>query len=312
MPLDGDDETGMFCIMLPQNLDRSMKTLQAWRPYECRNGGDGKSFDNTFMLLTLRNTNRDMGTIEAIRHVLESREVTTAASASAPQNVVVLKYGGRATSGPVEGVPQSRRTNNQERERSVAAEVKSQSNNKRRRLHSEAESRDCSEQITNANPVNDKDVPSDDAVSDAVHPTRAQQPNTLSPNVSEAVPTAEVPLVDQPPYLSKLQAEKIRIIWKVDDDGMENVLAHTMAQCGSFEKLLATLEDEVQVIPSIAGLLKKMTWRLSYCNAMGAKKAVIIRRGTETAFDYLRDVLTTSMPNATEPGIMEIELKAMG
>jgi hypothetical protein len=312
MPLDGDDETGMFCIMLPQNLDRSMKTLQAWRPYERRNGGDGKSFDNTFMLLTLRNTNRDIGTIEAIRHVLEPREVTRAASASAPRNVVVLKYGGRVTSGPVKEVPQTRRTNNQECERSVAAEVNSQSNNKRKRLQSEAESRTCSEQIINANPLNEKDIPSDDAVSDAIHPTRAQQPITLSPIVSEAVPTVEVPLVDQPPCLSKLQAEKVRIIWKVDDDGMEYVLAHTMAQCGSFEKLLATLEDEVQAIPSIADLLKKTTWRLSYCNTMGAKKAVIVRRGTETAFDYLRDALTTSMPSAAEPDIMEIELKAMG
>ncbi|KAF2818983.1 hypothetical protein CC86DRAFT_432406, partial [Ophiobolus disseminans] len=73
MPLDGDDEVGMFCILLPQTLDRSIKTLQTWRPYEIRHGGYSKNFDNNFMLVTLRNTNQDMGTAETIREILDAQ-----------------------------------------------------------------------------------------------------------------------------------------------------------------------------------------------------------------------------------------------
>ncbi len=34
MPLDGDDDAGVFAIMLPQKIDRSLHGLQAYRPYE--------------------------------------------------------------------------------------------------------------------------------------------------------------------------------------------------------------------------------------------------------------------------------------
>jgi hypothetical protein len=76
MPLDGDDEMGMFCILLPQPLDRSIKKLETWCPYELRNGGDGKIFDNRFMLLTLRYPNQDVGTIETVREALDLQALT--------------------------------------------------------------------------------------------------------------------------------------------------------------------------------------------------------------------------------------------
>lgn len=31
MPLDGEDEMGMFCILLPQALDRSIKVRAQWK-----------------------------------------------------------------------------------------------------------------------------------------------------------------------------------------------------------------------------------------------------------------------------------------
>jgi hypothetical protein len=75
MPLDGNDELGMFCILLPQPRDRSIKNLQIWRPYEVRNGGDGKKFDNKFILLSLRDTLQDFGTLEVMRAALCPQDV---------------------------------------------------------------------------------------------------------------------------------------------------------------------------------------------------------------------------------------------
>lgn len=77
MPLDGDDEVGLFCILLPQPLDRSMKNIEAWRPYEVRNDGDGKKFDNNFVLYTLRYTDQDVGTKDTILAALGSRKAGT-------------------------------------------------------------------------------------------------------------------------------------------------------------------------------------------------------------------------------------------
>lgn len=74
MPLDGDDEIGLFCILLPQRMDRSMKNIEIWRPYEMRNEGDGQKFDNKFVLYTLRYTGQDIGTKDTILAALDPRK----------------------------------------------------------------------------------------------------------------------------------------------------------------------------------------------------------------------------------------------
>jgi hypothetical protein len=85
MPLDGDDEVGMSCILLSLPMDRSMKNLQTWRPYEIKNGGDGKTFDNKFTLLTLRYANQDAGTLEMIRAALGPQDTAQVKSKIASQ-----------------------------------------------------------------------------------------------------------------------------------------------------------------------------------------------------------------------------------
>ncbi|KAH6858975.1 hypothetical protein BKA58DRAFT_51143 [Alternaria rosae] len=64
MPLDGDDDAGVFAIMIPQTTDRSLHGLQSYRPYEISGGGLGDKFVNNFMMLTLRNPDSDAGTLE--------------------------------------------------------------------------------------------------------------------------------------------------------------------------------------------------------------------------------------------------------
>jgi hypothetical protein len=71
----------MFCIMIPQDLDRSTKSLhhsrgrstsslQAWRPYEIDYTDDSKTFKNNLMLLSIRSTKQVTGTLEIIRTIL--------------------------------------------------------------------------------------------------------------------------------------------------------------------------------------------------------------------------------------------------
>ena len=69
MPLDADDDVGAFAIMLPQKVDRSLRGLQSYRPYELTNGGKGDSFVNNYMMLTLRNPDSESGTPVSYTHL---------------------------------------------------------------------------------------------------------------------------------------------------------------------------------------------------------------------------------------------------
>ena len=74
MPLDADDDPGVFAIMLPQKLDRSLRGLQSYRPYELTNGGVGDTFVNNYMMLTLRNPDSEAGTLDTVLEVLSAQE----------------------------------------------------------------------------------------------------------------------------------------------------------------------------------------------------------------------------------------------
>lgn len=70
--------------MLPQN-DRTLPGLQSYRPYEIHSADQSKTFLNSFMLLSLRNTSHFRGTLETILRVIEPRQtpsITPEAAAS--------------------------------------------------------------------------------------------------------------------------------------------------------------------------------------------------------------------------------------
>ncbi|KAH7077601.1 hypothetical protein BKA63DRAFT_508576 [Paraphoma chrysanthemicola] len=369
MPLDGDDEVGMFCIMLPGTLDRSMKALQIYRPYEVNSDGNGENFVNSFMLLTLRNTNKDIGTVEAIMHVLHPENIDNAGSASAPRRVVVLKVG--ATQSEVsqseQDLPGSCRPDNQTRKR---PRVERDPKNKRRRLSPREVSVPLVEDTPLVAPLNEETAPSEDSVpgpapapapapvpASALVPAPAPVPvpvpvpvpapapvpapvlapapvpapapapvpapvPALAPreeeadenlrNMAETVPRAQVPSIDATPLHKNMQAEKIRIVWKVVEDGTEFILVHAMDKCESLEQLFTILEDEVQGMSTALDLLKgNHKWKLSYCDLSGAKKAHVVRRGTESAFDYLRASLLGLTTVASDHPTMDVELTAL-
>jgi hypothetical protein len=60
MPLDED----LFCIMTPQPLDRSIKALETFRPYEHQ------------MLVAIRGRVDNYGLLHTARSVLESAELS--------------------------------------------------------------------------------------------------------------------------------------------------------------------------------------------------------------------------------------------
>lgn len=85
------------------------KSLQTWCPYEISNAGDGKNFNNKIVILTLRNTNRDIGIIETMLEAIGSQtstqttiSTTSLTSTGASSHHVGLRTSSRAdnTSAP--------------------------------------------------------------------------------------------------------------------------------------------------------------------------------------------------------------------
>ncbi|KAL1799807.1 hypothetical protein ACET3X_000149 [Alternaria dauci] len=112
--------------------------------------------------------------------------------------------------------------------------------------------------------------------------------------------------------LTDEQAERICFIWTVIDDDIEYEFVHALSECKSFRGLLDLLEEDAEAIPSAASIISKTNvWRMTYRLGQSAK-AVVLRKGTEAAFDRLQTMLAQSSiwqdhPNAK----IDIELKSL-
>jgi hypothetical protein len=73
---------------------------------------------------------------------------------------------------------------------------------------------------------------------------------------------------------------------------------------------LALLEEEAEEIPSASDVLAKTkVWRMTYKLGDAAKKANIVRRGTETSFDRLQTAITSSSFLSDNPrALLEVEI----
>ncbi|KAF2026176.1 hypothetical protein EK21DRAFT_92617 [Setomelanomma holmii] len=310
MPLDGDDD--LFCIMLPRSLDRSHKALQTWRPYETRNGGDGKTFDNNFFLLTLRNTNRDLGTVEALRYALDPQEDTE--PVSAPRPIVVLKANLQVNpdSASLEPLPRSRSARKRPQDSLISTDTKVQPKHQRKRLNSVSPSRAVSGDTMDHTGDETSDSPSNDIAGTEALATREQEPTPGPSIASETCNGVRVPGSENDSGGGGPLSARVRFIWRVSDDGFDYDFLHTMAECDSFAKLLAVLQDDVEHIPTAADLLARTTtWRLSYCSPNGMKRAVVTRKGTEVQFKHLVATLEKQALETGDTSTVDIELKAM-
>jgi hypothetical protein len=297
LPLDGDDEVGMFCILLPQPMDRSIKKFQIWRPYEVRNGGDGKKFDNNFVLLSLRDTLQDFGTLEVMRAARDLQVVTPVvvrtASLAATASCSLLGSRKRTTRDSSDPLP-----------RMFTAR-------KRRRLDTPEAQSPIPEVIHRAmTKAAEPQLPQTKRYT----PVPIESPHdhstlttTMILESSKARPDDQTALHS----LTEQQAQHISIVWKLDVDGDACELPVTLAECRSFREVLQTLRQVAQSLPSAAAILEKSNlWRLAYPLVGGKRRTQMARKGTEVAFDRMRaDLVQLS---SLYQGMVEVELEALG
>jgi hypothetical protein len=282
----------MFCILLPQPMDRSMKKIQTWRPYEVRNGGDGKKFDNNFVLLSLRDTHQDFGTLEVIRAALDPQIVTPASPA--------------ATASSSRPKPRKRTC------RDSSDPIPRMFTGKKRKQLETPEAQLPPPEVLHrvmTKPVEPQPPQTKRSTLFLIEgPHHHLTPiATMIPEKGDARPG------DQLAYhgLTEQQAQDISIVWKLDIGGDACELPVTLAECRSFREVLQTLRKVAQSLPTAAAILEKSDlWRLSYPLVGGKRKAQMARKGTEVAFDRMRaDLVQLS---SLDQGIIEVELEALG
>ncbi|KAH5023418.1 hypothetical protein HBI70_056750 [Parastagonospora nodorum] len=363
MPLDGNEEMGMFCILISQPMDRSTKHLQVWRPYEVGNGGDGLKFSNSFALLTLRYTGLDIGTIETIRATLHSpgksnlvsRSGTNTFTFQAPMKTLSAQVVNQEddTDGPLLSdkpraarkrkprAPIERKPSKSKRNKTGTSALRlSISQDALRSL--ETPLVDQEKELQAAGPPNStKEQPALIANIQLAQkiPTVVESQASLSretPFVVSAIPQNQPILIgnnetmqkvqkvvelqaslnrEAPPVVTAInltdeQAQNINIVWTVDVDGAACDFSLTMAECHSFSKMLGVLRDMVQSFPDVAAILENANmWLLTYMGPKGAKKTQLGRKGTEVAFNRMRDDLAKT--SSTVGGTLDVELRAV-
>jgi hypothetical protein len=334
LPLDGDDEVGMFCILLAQSLDRSMKQFQTWRPYEIRNGGTGKEFDNNFVLFTLRDT-QNFGTLEVMRAALDPQDLTPPVAHTASQILNASSFASvvptveghhpheihyeRARTEPpnraarhMSGVPSLIDRAIKRRKRGPGDSRLAQSPRR------EVNHRTMPKPVEPEPPQTKRCTPVPSEGSNDIPKliaTRVEE-QALVPNLSgrsDERPTRISQSKEQPTLrgLTDEQAQEISIVWKLDIDGDACELPFTLAECRSFSGMLETLREVAQSLPSATAILENTNlWRLAYPLPGGKRKTQMARKGTEVAFDRMWAELAQS--SSLDQGSIEVELQALG
>ncbi|KAI4930787.1 uncharacterized protein J4E92_004619 [Alternaria infectoria] len=338
MPLDGDDDAGVFAIMLPQTSDRSLQGLQAYRPYEISGGGLGDKFANNFMMLTLRNPDSDAGTLETVLSVLSPQERADIASklrglpeprhrlsstpklskstdedaahsapnAAPPASNAMAKISDvidvvpkDSSTCPSQLQPEQQPTPQQEPTPQPVAEPQPEPEPRTQPQPQPQPQIHTQTQRTSETPV-------DDVKQHAPTPADTFKPPPQAIKRTNSTSIISLDLTDE-------QAERVYFIWSVDDEGMEMDFIHTLRECKSFGGLLSLLEEESEDLPSAASILEKTkTWKLTYDLGDGISKAIVARKGTETAFDRLQTTLAQASIWADNPQAkVDIVLKSL-
>ncbi|KAH3981000.1 hypothetical protein HBH51_050050 [Parastagonospora nodorum] len=331
MPLDGNEEMGMFCILISQPMDRSTKHLQVWRPYEVGDGGDGLKFSNTFALLTLRYTGSDIGTIETIRATLHSPGNSNLVSRDALRSLetplVNQEKELQAASPPNPTEEQPALIAEIQLAQEIPAVVKSQASLNREAPHVvPAILQDQLSLIANNETMQKVPAVVESQASlnqEAPHVVPAILQDQLS-LIANNETMQKVPAVvelqaslnrEAPPVVTAInltdeQAQNINIVWTVDVDGAACDFPLTMAECHSFSEMLGVLRNMVQSFPAVAAILENANmWLLTYMGPKGAKKTQLGRKGTEVAFNRMRDDLAKT--SSTVGGTLDVELRAV-
>jgi hypothetical protein len=290
MPLDGDDEAGVFAIMLPQKTDRSLNGLQSYRFYEVSEGAT-----NTFMMLALRNPDRDAGTLETVLEVLPLQEKLDIAKRFVNQP--------RADSHRGSARPTL----------STTAQQKPQPSAIRASAGVELDAEGLQGAGSRKRRKSIKPIPVPEATRTQEHTHKSNDPPEPSPRVDSAPPKpVEIVSLD----LTDDQARRVHFLWPVTvrEDDMDYEFVLRLDECGkTLTGLLGLLEEYTEAIPSIANVLARTKlWRFTYQGADGANKAIVARKGTEAAFDRLQTMVAQLPVWNDNPHVrVHVELKSL-
>ena len=340
MPLAGDDDVGTFCIMLSENLPRSLrgspylKGLYGYRPYEITGDGLGTNPTSTFMLLTLRSPRQDGSTLKTVLHWLSSSELSsiqhhmaTRSTLDLPSDLPSIPTGGTAQR---ETEPPARRTTATNAEMNDSSvenpmfQALPELTPRKRRKSQAAISRRRSKVARKSGDPSMHQSSSASLGADLLDAPKSPRSSILESFKRPMLPSlsASHPQVQSAPDqtkavsgdLTEAQAKRVHFVWTIiDHDGTACDLVHTLHECKTFQGLLILLQEEVCAFPSAAAILMatKM-WRLTYSVANGAKRAVVAHTATETVFDRLQTTLAhLPLWNDDTNATIDVEMKVL-
>lgn len=292
------------------------------------NDGTGEKFVNSYMMLTLRNPDSDAGTLETVLTVLPPKERAD----------IVLKLkqlptrDKRLSSTPrlskisdVDATPLAPPVMSKAHVDDSDARIDEPATRKRRKISDSAANKSepvrqsptgCSVDLTQSPPPQSPPrpqqtpqrtpTPADDVKHHGSITSAPSRPPSQATSVASFSNVISLDLTDE-------QAARICFIWTVVDDDIEYEFVHALVECKSFRGLLGLLEEDAEAIPSAASMISRTNvWRLTYRLGNGPNKAVVLRKGTEVAFDRLQLTLAQASiwqenPNAK----IDIELKSL-
>lgn len=314
MPLKGSDNAGLFCIMLPQPLDRSIKALETLRPYEYRSEGDNKiSFANNYMLLAIRDWKNKSGLLCTVRSTLDPTEL--ARTANRP---------GRLR--PVLGPNKQLDTSSTARRDTQARGLLSTTKRKREQAAGQI-SASCNpaERNRTGSLKGDTTLLSDDdfaeplsvpCVRSSSSRARVQQQTPISPRNSPQQTSAQNLLPQATHFFFTVeQARQIHFVWKIEFEGVEYEVRRSLDNISSFCDLLDSFREEVEEIPSAGRQMKASIWTVRYRLPDGTGKAVLVKpssRHSDLNFEgVLRHLAENEMWKKNPDLIIEVEVGAI-
>jgi hypothetical protein len=316
MPLEGADEAGLFCIVLPQSLDRSIKALESFRPYEHGiDRDDNKPFVNDFALLATRDRDSGSGVLSIVRSTLDPAELDRIANR-------------RSSSGGAQPArrPAAEKTNQsggqpryKRKQQQVAGEESASGGSVKRNRQVPLKGPRMSEHIIPLSDDDIDDIPLRPKARGLTSKARLQQQTPVSPSSApnpSPIQTPHAPVV----HMNNLQftdeqARRISFVWKVDYEGDEVENKRYLSAYCTFRSLLNSFREDATQFPSAAQQIEAKLWLVKYKLADGKGKAVLIKPSSpdfEHSFDsVLRSLAEKEEWKMDKSVNIEIEVRAM-
>lgn len=283
MRLDGEDEEGMFCVLLPQPNDRSLPGLQSYRPFQHKSGSSGQ-FSSNVMLLALRNTSQQSSIVlDTVRSVLgvpppEPQGIEDDQQIFSPPRVR------RSTLDSDQPALERKASTSRTRKRSEDGTDETPPTRKRQRK-------------TPLPHLTQQPALAPRGTSESLSDTNSGTPSSNDNTLTGRLPI--FPAACEPRKaangLTDEQAKLIRLVWIVEVDNVEYDFSHSLTSCDNLAAYLDLLREDAADQPEILAKVDGSTvWRLTYQLPGLPKKAFAVRLGDEAGFEKLLQSLAQS------------------